>query len=310
MPSTETLVKPASFFCSLSSQEAGESLLGAAPHVNTWFLLEHYGKWGYKAFAMSNISEEIKSHFNQHLENKPLSRLLLIKKDARSQHSGIVFYAAITDQPQPALYKFHLNAYDDLLNINLAALSSRDPQYTSHLSAKPIFLICSNGLRDKCCAKYGLPIYDALKDRLGESLWQSSHHGGHRFGPNLLCFPHGLSFGRLTLENSPHIIAEYQAGRIHLPNLRGRTAYSNPAQAAEVLLRTSIRDSSLSNLTLESLELQSEDRWLVIFSSTETTVSHHVRLAKHPLGPRLFASCIGDKKVEVSEFRLLDHTTA
>lgn len=305
MPSTSTSDKPSDFFCSISSQEAGESLIGTAPHVNTWFLLEHNGKWGYKAFAESNISDKIKSHFNQHLESNPLSRILLIKPNNRSQHSGIIFYAAITDQPQPALYKFYLDSYDDLLNINLAALANRDPQLTSHLSTVPLFLICSNGLRDKCCAKYGLPIYNALKDQLGDSLWQSSHHGGHRFGPNLLCFPHGLSFGRLTLENSSHIIAEYQAGRIHLPNLRGRTAYPKPAQAAEILLRTSIQDSSLSDLPLVGTDQLVDNEWRVSLTSTETAAIHRVHISKRSIGSRIFAACIGDKQVEVSEYKIL-----
>ncbi len=62
----------------------------------------------------------------------------------------------------------------------------------------PLLVVCTHGKRDRCCAKNGRPLYDALR-RETESgwVWQSTHVGGDRFAGNVVVFPQGLYYGRV-----------------------------------------------------------------------------------------------------------------
>ncbi len=54
----------------------------------------------------------------------------------------------------------------------------------------PLLLVCAHGRRDACCAKLGTPVYESLSPHVDPGLlWQSSHHGGHRFAANVLVAP-------------------------------------------------------------------------------------------------------------------------
>ncbi|GAA4891190.1 hypothetical protein GCM10025789_04920 [Tessaracoccus lubricantis] len=60
-------------------------------------------------------------------------------------------------------------------------------------------LVCSHARRDQCCALAGRPILAALTREVGaESIWESSHLGGHRFAPTMLLLPTGQVLGRLN----------------------------------------------------------------------------------------------------------------
>ena len=50
---------------------------------------------------------------------------------------------------------------------------------------EPVYLVCTNGRHDRCCATYGRPAL-ALQASHGDLTWESSH-GGDRFAGNLAC---------------------------------------------------------------------------------------------------------------------------
>ena len=64
-------------------------------------------------------------------------------------------------------------------------------------------LVCTHGAHDVCCASFGYPIYQALRDRYARDandslrVWQVSHLGGHRFAPNLVDLPEGRNWVRI-----------------------------------------------------------------------------------------------------------------
>ncbi len=304
----DPLPRPSDFYCSNSSQEVNESLLGTAPHVNTWFMLEHKGKWGHKALTESDIPDSVKNHFNNYLDIDPLSRLLLIKQNELFHDSGSAFFVALANQPHPTLYKFHFKRYEDLLDFDLLSLSSGDAKYATQLSVNPLYLICTNGIRDQCCAKFGLPAYSGLAKKFGPHVWKSSHQGGHRFAPNMLCLPQGLCYGHASSANAALIVRKYRRAEIHLPNLRGRASYPQHVQAAEGHLRAKIGDISISSLSFSGLIKHSDQEWTVNFASSDGLSSHLVRIAKRLTGPRVFSSCVGDKYIELSYYDLLDHS--
>lgn len=102
----------------------------------------------------------------------------------------------------------------------------------------PLVLVCTHGRRDPCCARLGPPAYEALEGHLDRSLlWQSSHHGGHRFAANVLVLPWGVQLGRVGPADAVDVAAALRDGRIPLAHHRGRTLYEPRVQAAEVAVR-------------------------------------------------------------------------
>ena len=151
-----------------------------------------------------------------------------------------LFVASLSAQP-PRLYAFWLADYLDLQGLDVPAILAGDAAYDSYLFEAPLYLVCANGRRDRCCARHGLPVYQALVAALSSSaepqVWQCTHLGGHRFAANLVCLPHGLAYGRVRADSALAILDADRSSRIYLPNLRGRVCDKPVVQAAEYYLR-------------------------------------------------------------------------
>jgi hypothetical protein len=98
----------------------------------------------------------------------------------------------------------------------------------------PLYLVCTNGRHDPCCAQFGRPVLRALG---ADTVWESSHLGGERFAGNLVCFPHGIYFGRVDPSNAAALAGGYEQGVIDLDHYRGRAGDDFVVQAAEFFLR-------------------------------------------------------------------------
>ncbi len=103
--------------------------------------------------------------------------------------------------------------------------------------AGPLFLICTNGRRDPCCAERGRPLVAALAPAFGRMIWECSHIGGDRFAGNLVCFPRGVYFGRVDPEEAEAVARAYGKGRLSLAHYRGRSCYPFDVQVAKYLVR-------------------------------------------------------------------------
>jgi hypothetical protein len=118
----------------------------------------------------------------------------------------------------------------------------------------PLWLVCTNGKRDACCAKDGLPVARALAARLPGRVWECSHLGGHRFAANVLLLPAGLCFGRLRAEDVDNLVDLVARGELPLHLLRGRTVLAPVAQAAEIAARIELDERTLAPLTVTAAD--------------------------------------------------------
>ena len=115
----------------------------------------------------------------------------------------------------------------------------------------PLFLVCTHGKHDPCCARFGRPLYEALRDELAPDwVWQVSHIGGDRFAGNLVCLPEGLYYGRVDRETAGPVLDEHLARRILIPSYRGRSIYTFAVQAAERVVRERTGLVGIDDLTL------------------------------------------------------------
>src|SRR5579859_6765790 len=177
--STEPVSNKGFFACELSLQ-AGEQLFATATRVDVWLLLEYNGAWQGEAFEESNVPQSVKQHLASQMAVLPKPRLQLIKKGRTAgSPETLAFVVAISRDVGPTLYRFDLNDYEDLLKLDLPAIVAGEPVYQKYVSDERVFLVCTNGRRDKCCAKFGPPIYAQVARAAGESAWQTTHIGGH-----------------------------------------------------------------------------------------------------------------------------------
>lgn len=297
------------FFCSLQSLSAGESLAGTAPRAGTWLLLEYNGAWGEKAFAESDLSPEVKAHLNAALKTLPDSRLLLIKSRSGLLAPGIRFYVIAAREFDPPMYVFDLAAYEELLAFDFSQILAGSPAYARHRRSGPLFLVCTNGRRDACCAKYGLPTYLELLRTVPETpeaqqVWQSTHVGGHRFAPNLAFFPHGIFYGRAEPETAVQLAEAYVRGEVDPESLRGRSLYPEPVQAAEVFLRRETGDAGVESYRFLDYASQGPDAWTVHFQERISGRRHTLDVHFKQYEQEVYTSCRRDKTAPLTEYRL------
>ena len=171
-------------FCSDISTEHGEPLAATASRVDRWILIEHHGAWGKDAIDSSGLPAEIKAHLAERAAALRPAKVLFIRRRERRAADGIHVYWGSSAPRGPWLSSTVVEGYEDLLGLDFA-----DP---GDLLTHPLLLVCTHGKHDACCAKHGLPVYEAMRDLVDEGwLWQCSHVGGDRFAGNVVCLPEG-----------------------------------------------------------------------------------------------------------------------
>jgi hypothetical protein len=145
------------------------------------------------------------------------------------------------------LRRLQLESYADLLDLDLATAGTP----VEH----PLFLVCTHGKHDRCCSRFGRPLYDAVCEQVEDDwAWQSTHVGGDRFAGNVVALPDGVYYGRVEPGESWPVVEAALRGEIHLPHYRGRSCHSFPAQAAERAVREATGLVGVADTSVLSLE--------------------------------------------------------
>jgi hypothetical protein len=296
---------PTDYRCSLRSLELDEPLFASATETRVYFLLEYPQVWGSKAFEESDLPEQIKVQMKQALKGIPGARLLMIKSRKSGPSTNPRFFTTRLSDHEPALYAFEFGGYADLLDLDLPTLAAGSPIYASQLSQEPLYLVCTNGRRDPCCAAHGPAVFHALSHLSGPDVWQTSHVGGHRFAANLVYLPDGLFFGRLDPPSATEVVEGLQRGEMNLDHFRGRACYSEPIQAAEYYLRRQTGLTSIRAFHLLAAEQTSDQQWRVTFASTESPARYELEILRRASAESFFQSCRQDKLSPLVTHQLL-----
>lgn len=296
-----------SAFCSLRSREATEKVFGTASMGDAWLLLEYPRPWGSRAFSESTLPKAVKIHLTGVLKSAPLSRILLIKR-ARRVKGPLTLFVARSRETSSSILKYEFFEYEQLLDLDLAsALAGGSPAGTTPWEG-PLFLVCTHGTRDKCCAKFGIPIYKTIRTLAGESsVWECSHVGGDRFAANVVCFPDGIFYGHLTEQTAELMTKEYFERRIVLPNFRGRSCYSFPVQAAEFFARRETEFRGISDLKFLTYDPVKPNEWRVRFYSEVDAKVHQVSLRSHLSEFQNRLTCHSSEPRRVVQYSLIEH---
>jgi hypothetical protein len=250
-------------FCAAVSQASGESLQATASRIDHWILLEYRGAWRRDVLGGSLLSPRLKTHLREHLEILRPARLLFAKQPERRTEGGRRVVLATSRPGEERLVGLEVDHQDDLHDVDLAGALAGDGSPFLPVE-QPLLVVCTHGKRDRCCARHGRPLYDALRAALpGGDVWQSTHVGGDRFAGNVVALPHGTYHGRVEPRDVASLLSALAAGRVDLDRYRGRSAFPFPVQAAEQALRESEGLLGLDDLALVGSERRGDDTWRV-----------------------------------------------
>ncbi|GAB7004109.1 sucrase ferredoxin [Nocardioides sp. AN3] len=236
--------------CSAASLARSEPVAGSATHVRTWVLIEHVGPWGATALLDARLPDglgaELKRRAHEHH-----AKILLIRRFSSepSNEDGLRVFAAYADPVGPRIESAVVADPLDVLDLDLGAFRAGGSTGLSSYDGD-LYCVCTNGRHDTCCAERGRPIAKALAAAYPEETWEVSHIGGDRFAGNMVVLPHGLYYGRLDPERALAVVDAHRAGDLQLNDLRGRSSYPMPVQAAEIGLRRELHLTAVGGLRL------------------------------------------------------------
>jgi hypothetical protein len=287
------------FRCSVQSRLRADPIEGTASTVGSFLLVECPGPWGVEALRDARLDPEVKARL-QTLEAEIGARPLLIRRSASRTRAGVRVFAAHTRGSHPWLEAVRLGHPRELLDLDLTPLGEgRSLGLQPH--AEPVFLVCTHGRHDACCAERGRPLYAALSGVAASQAWEVSHVGGDRFAPNVVVLPHGLYYGRLDPADVPALVERHRAGHLDLAHLRGRSAYPFPVQAAEIHLRRRLGAVGIEPLTLaRRTRLGAESRVEFVVEGQRWEVR-----VRSEQGERLQLTCSAPRPVRPLEHHLV-----
>ncbi len=261
-----------------------------APPVRHWVLVEHPGPWGPDPLRRSAEGIAITA-----AAADVGARVLFIRRPGRSSSDGPKRWAFADSTPgRERLWWSEFDEPADLAGVRLDA-----PRGAR--SERPVYLVCTHGKHDLCCAVRGRPVAAALAAARPADTWECSHVGGDRFAANLVVLPHGLYYGRLDRETVVEVVEAHERGAVLRSVSRGRSSVPAPVQAAEHFAREHLDEDRLDRLRPVSVDEVERRRWRVGFTAPDVVVEVRAvfRRVDSPL------TCAGSIADTAREFELL-----
>ncbi|HVF13101.1 MAG TPA: sucrase ferredoxin [Acidimicrobiales bacterium] len=232
--------------CASESAADDEPLFGTASVVGSWLLLEQPTTWPSDAVGQSGLPPQVVRHLEVGSRRTGV-RVLLLRRPGATTGAELPrrnLFLVHSRGRAPWIEHRLLDDVAEVTDVDLASLAAgeRQPGGWSQPWTGPLHLVCTHSRHDPCCGRLGRPLARVLGelDEVGDRVWESSHFGGERFAGNLVCFPHGLYFGRVDPQVGAEVVAAYQRGEIDLDHYRGRAGDPFVVQAAEYHLRRAL----------------------------------------------------------------------
>lgn len=229
-----TAVGPAG--CSLSAF-VDEPLPGTAAHASGWLCLEVDAGWGRDISDGVALGRERTDAFLALAKAADL-RPTFIRHPGRSRRTERRTVLIARCEPGNTwIEQLVVDDVEEVLAWNPLELNASGAPGLGGTPEEPHVLVCAHGKRDRCCAVLGRPVASSLAERFGESVWECSHTGGHRFAPSMIVLPTGYTYGRLGADASAAVVEAAAVGTVALQGLPGRSPLTQAEQVAEVAVR-------------------------------------------------------------------------
>ena len=241
----------ASDFCAQASLDQQEPIVGtAAADTFVWLGVELRGVWPHDAFASTAVPEALRERLREWAGRVPGLRPQALRRPGREQCDEPAVYVALTGPDVDAVVRLGVASLEALAEIELPSvvetLRAGGVPDGARVVSEPVVWVCVHGKRDRCCAKWGAPVFEAAAAVDGADVWQTSHLGGHRFAATLLCLPKGVCYGRVQPGDVAGLVRSHAEGRVHdLTLLRGRTCWSGASMAAIHFVRAHLGELAI-----------------------------------------------------------------
>ena len=262
------------FFCAAQSRASGERIFGTVAQIESWLLLEYSGPWGRHAIEASRLAPDVKKWLHGIKNTEPRNRQLLVRQ-GHSSSGPFRCFVVRSCAAQPRVASLGFSDYRELAGTDLVHLEASPD---ARQEPRPIYTVCTHGTHDRCCSKFDLPVYEALRRLAGDRVWQCSHVGGDRFAANVVLFPYGIYYGHVAPEDVPELVARSECGDILLRNYRGRCCFPRVAQVGEFLVRSQSRRMGIEEFRLAGLECDESERSQVRFEAMSDGTKYEVEL--------------------------------
>ena len=222
-------------FCTLESLERGDVLLGTATETSCYLLVECDEAWPSEVanlLSASGLPDGLARALKDFIAwcPEPVQPILVKQRSPGGPRRIYVIRSSLATGRRLFLDE----------NVDGACLALQ-AAYSDPAPMGDIALVCTHGKRDKCCAKFGEPVYEQLRAGLGDSfeVFQCSHVGGDRFAANVLWLPYGICLGHAHA-GLPATIEKLRSRSIPLTKLRGSASLPSAAQFLEGLWRSEL----------------------------------------------------------------------
>ena len=290
--------------CSAVSLARDEPLQATASMVRSWVLVEHPGAWGPAALSESGLPGHLSDGLAALAETHGF-RVLLIRRPVRPTDSSRHCFVAHSGRHWRWIEERVVRDLDELLDVDFSPLREGRPVGFGSPRRSPLYLVCTNGRHDPCCANLGRPVARALHARADGATWESSHYGGDRFAGNLVVLPHGLYFGRLSPTDAERVVDAYERGAVDLENYRGRAGEPFAAQAAEFFLRQEAALLGVDDLLVTEVRRLGDGVVRVRFDARGGR-AYEVRVQVRPASEARPLSCHAEAEGRPPTYALLD----
>ncbi len=309
--------------CAALADRRGDSLVATAPPAERWLLIESRTPWLRNALAGLRYSSpdispgvalggDLPADVRRDRERATSAdelgaevgrrcaqlgyRPVLIRRFGRIDRSVPRRWGLVDCRPGRESVRWGLLPSDEHL---LEVLSGTDP---GEVGAEPIYLVCTHGRHDACCAVRGRPVAAALAAAYPERTWECSHIGGDRFAANVVVLPHSLYYGHVAAPRAVELAKHYDEGLVVPDLLRGSGAFVPPVQAAQHFARAAGHSLVVDDLVPSALRQVAGNHWQVDLVLPTGVVAVEVSAHLDTVDARL--TCAGTAPATVRRFQL------
>lgn len=287
--------------CSVASQAREEPPTATASRVTRWLLVEHSGAWGPESVPSGRMPVSVARALARTATDAQARLLLLRRPAGQPRTSGRWVYAVDSQPGAERVLARHVAADADLVELappyGPAAAEGWDEV------EGPLYLVCTHGRHDRCCALRGRPVSSALAARFPERTWECTHVGGDRFAANLVVLPEGLYLGRMDPSDVVAVVEGLLAGTLPAGRVRGRSSLPLPVQAAQDMARRASGRWGRDDLSMLSSTPGEADSWDVRLRGVDGPDVRVVVAYDRSAGGTHRLTCDADQAKPVPAFR-------
>jgi len=282
--------------CAALADRRGDSLVATAPPAARWLLIECRTAWPRDALAAlrpEGLGVEV-ARLCRELGYRPA----LIRRYGRQDQAVPRRFGLADCRPGRESVRWGALPSDEHLLAVLRGESEPGPA-----SQEPVYLVCTHGRHDACCAVRGRPVAAVLAGIYPERTWECSHVGGDRFAANIVVLPQGLFYGHVPAGRALELAKHHDEGRVIPDLLRGSGAFAPPVQAAQHFARAAGHSLAVDDLRPRAVRELAGQRWQVDLALPDSGLATvEVSAQLDTVDARL--TCAGTAPATVRRFQL------